>query len=115
MEHGLQVMLDLLTGYLGNSATRGEWLVEIQKHFTGRNGKLRRGWSDDSIDRKIRKLEAMGMISGGRGFGVHFSAVAPAQPGQSASARTLSANESFLDVLNAAKQQLLNGGKPPVA
>src|SRR6516162_6599111 len=69
LDHGLQVMLDLLTGYLGNNATRTEWMVEIQKRFTGRDGKLRRGWSDDRIDLKIRKLEAMGLISGGRGRG----------------------------------------------
>src|SRR6516225_4124004 len=99
LEHGLQVMLDLLMGYLGNNATRTEWMVEIQRRFTGRNGKLRRGWSSFSIDRKITKLEKMGLITGGRGYGVYYSAVAPAQP------RQLPANESasgFLDVLNAA-------------
>jgi len=42
LEHGLQVMLDLLTGYLGNNANRAEWIAEIRKRFTGRNGKLRR-------------------------------------------------------------------------
>jgi len=117
LEHGLQVMLDLLTGYFGNNATRTEWLVEIQKRFTGRNGKLRRGWSNDSFDRKVNKLEKMGLITGGRGFGVSYSAVARAQSGQPASGRELAANEnvsacdSFLDVLEAAKQQL-DGGKP---
>jgi hypothetical protein len=110
-------MLDLLTGYFGNNATRTEWLVEIQKRFTGRNGKLRRGWSNDSFDRKVNKLEKMGLITGGRGFGVSYSAVARAQSGQPASGRELAANEnvsacdSFLDVLEAAKQQL-DGGKP---
>jgi hypothetical protein len=108
LDHGLQAMLDLLTGYLGNSATRTEWLVEIQKRFTGRDGKLRRGWSDDAIDRKITKLEAMGYIIGGRGRGEYYSAVL---------ARKLPANEdasgcdSFLDVLKAAEQQLLKGSK----
>jgi hypothetical protein len=104
LDHGLQVMLDLLAGYLGNNATRTEWLVEIQRRFTGRDGKLRRGWSDDAIDCKIRKLEAMGYIIGGRGRGEYYSAVV---------ARELPANEnasdcnsSFLDVLNAAKLQL---------
>jgi hypothetical protein len=119
LEHGLQVMLDILTGYLGNAATRTEWLVEIQKQFTGRDGKLRRGWSDDRIDLKIRKLEAMGLITGGRGFGVHYSAVVSAQPARAVSARELPVNEnasdsffdSFLDVLNAAEQQLLKGSK----
>lgn len=74
LEHGLQVMLDLLTDYFGNKATRTEWVVEIQKRFTGRDGKLRRGWSDDSIDRKIDKLEEMGLITGGRGQGAYYSA-----------------------------------------
>src|SRR6516165_2778734 len=109
LEHGLQVMLDLLMGYLGNNATRTEWMVEIQKRFTGRNGKLRRGWSSFSIDRKIHKLEHMGLITGGRGYGVSYSAVLPAQPGQTASSRKLVADSTepgLLDVLNAAKLQL---------
>jgi hypothetical protein len=112
LEHGLQVMLDLLTDYFGNNATRTEWLVEIQRRFTGRNGKLRWGWSDDSIDRKIDKLEELGLITGGRGRGEYYSAVL---------ARGLPANKnvsagdsnSFLDVLEAAKQQL-DGGKSSV-
>ena len=128
MEHGLQAMLDLLTDYLGNAATRTEWLTEIQKRFT-RNGKLRRGWSDDSIDRKIHKLKKLGLICGGRGRGQYYSAVAiekqseshhsgagdvlgPASP---ALARRLPATESFVDALKAAKLQLLNRGKPPAA
>jgi hypothetical protein len=37
LDYGLQAMLDLLTNYLGNAATRTEWLVEIQKRFTGRS------------------------------------------------------------------------------
>jgi hypothetical protein len=134
LEHGLQIMLDILTGYLGNHAMRGEWLAEIQKRFTDRNRKLRRGWSDDSIDRKIVRLEEMGLIAGGRGFGAYWSAVVTAQPGTeqarpnsllgfagdadapaSASERKLSASESFRDVLNAAKLQLLNRGKPSAA
>jgi hypothetical protein len=73
-------MLDLLTQYLGNAATRSEWLVEIQKRFTGRDGKLRRGWSDDSIDRKIKKLEGMNLITGGHGRDRYYSAMATAQP-----------------------------------
>jgi len=110
LEHGLQVMLDLLTNYLGNAATRGEWLVEIQRRFTGRNKKLRRGWSDDSIDRKIKKLEQMGLITGGRDGYWSASLLGFADntdDPQSAPLRKLSANDSFLDVLNAAKQQLL--------
>jgi hypothetical protein len=79
LEHGLQVMLDLLTDYLGNAATRTEWVVEIQERFTSRK-KLRRGWSDDRIDVRIRKLEQMGLITGGRGFGQYYSAVIPMQP-----------------------------------
>jgi hypothetical protein len=113
LDHGLQTMLDLLTGYLGNNATRTEWLVEIQKRFTGRDGKLRRGWSDDAIDRKIHKLEAMGLITRGPGWGGYYSAADEDDP-RSVSICKLSANEnasdcsssSFLDVLNAAKQQL---------
>jgi len=118
LEHGLQVMLDILTGYLGNAATRTEWLVEIQKRFSGRNGKLRRGWSKYSFDRKVHKLEQLGLITGGRGFGVSYSAVAPAQPGQAASGRKSvadSAELGFLDVLKAAKQQLLKGSKSTAA
>jgi hypothetical protein len=115
LEHGLQTMLDILINYLGNAATRTEWLVEIQKQFTGRDGKLRRGWSNDSFDRKVDKLEKMGLITGGRGFGVYYSAVAPAQLEQPATSRKLAANEnasdSFLDVLKAAEQQLLREGK----
>jgi hypothetical protein len=125
LEHGLQVMLDLLTDYFGNKATRTEWVVEIQKRFTGRDGKLRLGWSDDSIDRKINKLEEMGLIAGGRGLGVYYSAVATAQLGRPVAARKSPANEnagdsanenasdsnSFLDALTAAKRQLLKGGK----
>jgi hypothetical protein len=126
-------MLDILTDYLGNSATRGEWIMEIQKRFIHRN-KLRRGWSDDRIDAKIRKLEQMGLIAGGRGFGAYWSAVATAQPRAeqaratsllafagdvdapvSASERRPSASESFRDVLNAAKQQLLKGSKSSAA
>ena len=109
LEHGLQVMLDLLIDYFGNAATRGEWVVEIQRRFTDHNGKLRRGWSDDTIDRKINKLEKMGLITGGRGQGTYYSAVATAQPGPPVSARKLPANEnaaSLLDALKAAKQQL---------
>jgi hypothetical protein len=105
LEHGLQVMLDLLRDYLGNNATRTEWMVEIQKRFTGRDGKLRRGWTDDSIDRKIDKLEALGYITGGRRRGEYYSAVL---------ARKLPANENaaenatdFIDVLTAAKLQIL--------
>jgi hypothetical protein len=108
LDHGLQVMLDLLTGYLGNAATRTEWLVEIQRRFTGRDGKLRRGWSDDRIDLKIRKLEAMGLISGGRGRGQYYSAVVAR--GLPAGENTSDCNSRFLDVLDAAKQQL-DGGK----
>jgi hypothetical protein len=121
LDHGLQVMLDILMGYLGNAATRTEWLLEIQKQFTGRDRKLRRGWSSFSIDRKITKLEKMGLITGGRGYGVHYSAVLPAQPRQLASTSELPANEnvsdcnSFLDVLEAAKLQLLNRGKSSAA
>jgi hypothetical protein len=130
LEHGLRVMLDLLTGYLGNNATRTEWLVEIQRRFTNR-GKLRRGWSDDSIDRKIHKLQQMGLIIGGRGFGAYYSAVAPAEPRteqtrpnsllgfaggaddtEPAFTREVPVNESLLDVLNAAKLQL---SKPSAA
>jgi hypothetical protein len=129
MEHGLQAMLDLLTDYLGNAATRTEWLTEIQRRFT-RNGKLRQGWSDDSIDRKITKLEKLGLITGGRGRGEYYSAVtAVKQTGRShhsgacdvsepaipALARRLPAAESFVDALKAAKLQLLNRGKPPAA
>jgi hypothetical protein len=117
VEHGLQVMLDLLTDYFGNKATRTEWVVEIQKRFTGRDGKLRRGWSDDSIDRKIDKLETLGLITGGRGQGAYYSAVATVQPGRPVSARKLSASEnaaSLLDALNAAKLQL-KGGKSSAA
>jgi len=109
LDHGLQTMLDLLTGYLGNNATRTEWMVEIQKRFTGRNGKLRRGWSSFSIDRKITKLEKLGLITGGRGYGLSYSAVALVHSRQLASTSELPANESasgFLDVLNAAKLQL---------
>jgi hypothetical protein len=112
LEHGLQAMLDLLTGYFGNAATRTEWLEEIQKRFTDRNRKLRRGWSDDAIDCKITKLEAMGLIIGGRGRGEYYSAVV---------ARELPVNEnvsdchsSFFDTLNAAKQQL-DGSKSSAA
>ena len=111
LEHGLQVMLDLLTNYFGNAATRTEWMIEIQKRFTHRR-KLKRGWSSDSIDRKINKLEKMGLITGGRGFGLSYSAVAPAQPDQQASGRKLTADDTesnFFDVLNAAKQQLMRG------
>jgi len=115
IEHGLQVMLDILTDYLGNAATRTEWLVEIQKHFTGRNRKLRYGWSDDRIDARIRKLEAMGLITGGRGLGLSYSAVEHAQPGTPALARTAPVKESFRDVLTAAKLQLLNRGKSSAA
>jgi hypothetical protein len=61
LEHGLQVMLDILRDYLGNNATRAEWLTETQKRFTNRNRKLRRGWSDDSIDRKIKKTGTNGI------------------------------------------------------
>jgi hypothetical protein len=111
LEHGLQTMLDLLTGYLANNATRTEWLVEIQKRLTGRNGKLRRGWSDDSIDRKIHKLERLGLITGGRGQGAYYSAVGADDSGP-ASVRKLPANERLLDALKAAKLQLLNRGKP---
>jgi hypothetical protein len=100
--------------------------VEIQKRFTGPNGKLRRGWSDDRIDVRIRKLEQMGLITGGRGFGQYYSAVIPMQPRteqtrpnslsgfagdtdntEPAFAREVAVNESLLDVLNAAKLQLL--------
>jgi hypothetical protein len=121
LEHGLAVMLDTLTGYLGNNATRTEWVIEIQKRFTSRK-KLRRGWSDDRIDIKIRKLEEMGLITGGRGLGMYYSAVltAPPRTGKDsllrfadgaddmkpAFARETPANESLLDVLNAAKLQL---------
>jgi hypothetical protein len=108
LDHGLQTMLDLLTGYLGNNATRTEWMVEVQKRFTYR-GKLKRGWSKDSFDRKVDKLEAMGLITGGRGFGVSYSAVARVQPDQAASDRKLAADDTesgFLDVLSAAKLQL---------
>jgi hypothetical protein len=118
LEHGLQVMMDLLTDYFINKATRTEWVVEIQKRFTGRDGKLRRGWSDDSIDRKINKLEEMRLITGGRGQGAYYSAVATAQPGRPVSARKLSASEnaaSLLDALEAAKQQLLKAGKSSAA
>jgi len=113
LEHGLQVMLDLLTNYFGNAATRTEWMIEIQKRFTHRR-KLKRGWSKDSIDRKIYKLEQMGLITGGRGFGVSYSAVIPAQPEQAASSCKLTA-DTFLDVLNAAKQQLNKEGKSSAA
>jgi hypothetical protein len=112
LEHGLQAMLDLLTDYFGNNATRTEWLVEIQKRFTGRDRKLRRGWSDDAIDCKIKKLEEMGLITGGRGRGKYYSAVLARE---SPANENASDCDSFLDVLNAAKQQLLKGGKSSAA
>ena len=112
LDHGLQAMLDLLTDYLGNNATRTEWLVEIQRRFTGRDGKLRRGWSDDAIDCKIKKLEAMGYISGGRGRGKYYSAVLARE---SPVNENVSNCDSFLDVLKAAEQQLLKAGKSSVA
>jgi hypothetical protein len=65
-------------------------MVEIQKRFTKPDGKLRRGWSDDSIDRKIDQLEEMGLITGGRGRGEYYSVVeqppseAGVQPGNGA-------------------------------
>jgi hypothetical protein len=108
LEQGLAVMLDLLTSYLGNNANRAEWITEIQKRFT-RNKKLRRGWSDDTIDRKIHKLEKMGLIAKGPGRSAYYSAV-NADDQMSASVRKPSANENagaFLDVLNAARLQLL--------
>jgi hypothetical protein len=117
LEHGLVVMLDLLTGYFANAACRTEWHTEIQKRFTHR-GKLKRGWSKYSIDRKIYKLEQMGLITGGRGFGLSYSAVLPVQPEQAASSRKLVADNTelgFLDVLNAAKLQLDEEGKSPLA
>jgi hypothetical protein len=105
--------------------------VEIQRRFTGRDRKLRRGWSDDSIDRKIKKLEEMGLITGGRGRDRYYSAVTTAQPRTEqaslfgfagnaddpgpASVRKSPATESFLDALKAAKLQLLNRSKPPAA
>jgi len=118
-------MLDILTSYLGNAATRTEWLVEIQKRFTDRRRRLRRGWSEISIDRKITKLEKLGLITGGRGLGEHYSAVIIPQPkslfgfagaandsGPSSTCK-LPTNENasdchsgFVDVLMAAKQQL---------
>jgi hypothetical protein len=112
LDHGLQAMLDILTGYLGNAATRTEWLEETQRRFTYR-GKLRHGWSNDSIDRKITKLEAMGLITGGRGQGVSYSAVTRAQSDHPASNRKLAAEGTepdLFDVVNAAKQQLLREG-----
>jgi hypothetical protein len=126
LDHGLQVMLDLLTNYLGNYATRTEWVVEIQKRFTSRR-KLRRGWSDDRIDVKIRKLEQMGLITGGRGLGMYYSAITTAQPRteqsllgfasgandtQPAFTRESPVSEGFLDVLNAARLQLLKPSAP---
>jgi hypothetical protein len=117
LDYGLQAMLDILTGYFANAACRTEWHTEIQKRFTHRQ-KLKRGWSKYSIDRKIHKLEKMGLITGGRGYGVSYSAVVPAQPGQAASGRKLVADSSelgFLDVLNAAKLQLDEEGKSPPA
>jgi hypothetical protein len=104
LDYGLQAMLDILTGYLGNAATRTEWLEETQRRFTYR-GKLRHGWSNDSIDRKITKLEAMGCILGGRGRGEYYSAaIASRFPAGGA-------ESGLLDVLNAAKLQLDGKGK----
>jgi hypothetical protein len=130
LEHGLQVMLGILTDYLGNNATRTEWVIEIQKRFIHRN-KLRRRWSDDRIDVRIRKLEQMGLITGGRGLGMYYSAIKTPQPRteqsrqksllgladnsddtEPAFTREVTAHESFLDALNAAKLQLL---KPSAA
>jgi hypothetical protein len=117
LDHGLRVMLDVLVVYLGNQATRTEWMLEVQKRFTWRNGKLRRGWSNDSFDRKVHKLEQLGLITGGRGFGVSYSAVARALSGQPVSSRKLAATDTasdcdgFLDVLKAAEQQLLKAVK----
>ena len=116
LEHGLQVMLDILTDYFGNNATRTEWMIEIQKRFTHRK-KLKRGWSKDSFDRKVDKLEQLGLITGGRGFGVSYSAVACVQSGQAALDRKLAADDirsGFLDVLEAAKLQLDGGKSPPM-
>jgi len=126
LEHGLRVMLDVLTDYFANAATRTEWITETQKRFTNHK-KLRRGWSDDSIDRKIKKLEQLGLITGGRGWGNYYSAVAIAKPESNphtnnrllgfvhsgdapstALVRKSPAHESFLDALKAAKLQLLN-------
>jgi len=56
----------------------------------------------------------MGLITRGQGWGAYYSAINAGDP-RSASVRKLSASESFLDVLNAAKQQLLNGGKSSAA
>jgi hypothetical protein len=117
LEHGLTVMLDLLTDYFANNACRTEWYTEIQKRFTHRR-KLKRGWSKYSIDRKIHKLEKMGLITGGRGFGLSYSAVITVQPEDTASGRKLVANSTefgLLDVLNAAKLQLDEEGKSSAA
>jgi len=117
LDHGLQAMLDLLTDYFGNKATRTEWVVEIQKRFTDRDGKLRRGWSDDSIDRKITKLEKMGLIAGGRGLGIYYSAVDASSdvPGPALARKQPADSNGLLDALTAAKRQLLKGGKSSAA
>ena len=120
LEHGLQVMLDILTDYFANAGSR-----RLRNDLpTVKNSG--RGWSDDSIDRKIKKLEQMGLITGGRGWGQYYSAAATAKPESNphtnnpllgfahssdvpdtASVRKSPAHESFLDALKAAKLQLL--------
>jgi hypothetical protein len=73
-DEDLDMMIFLLVSFLGNRATRGQWVKEIQKYAT-KDGKRARGWSDDSIDRKIDKLLRQGRIAGGGGQGEYYSAV----------------------------------------
>jgi hypothetical protein len=76
-DENLEMIEFFLQTFLGNKATHAQIVKQMQKYATGSDGKLKRGWSEDSIDRMLAKLKERGRIVGGGEQGEYYSVVQP--------------------------------------
>jgi hypothetical protein len=61
-EEELGMMLLFLENFLGNRATHGQWLAQMQKYASGPNGKEAKGWSKASFNRRLDVLKERGWV-----------------------------------------------------
>jgi hypothetical protein len=72
-EEDLEMMLFFLLNYLGNRATNGQWLAQMQKYASGPDGKEPKGWSKASFNRRLDILKERGWVTGGGAQGEYYS------------------------------------------
>jgi hypothetical protein len=61
-EEDLGMMLLFLEQFLGNRATHGQWLAQMQKYAGGPTGKEAKGWSKASFNRRLDVLKERGWV-----------------------------------------------------